>query len=33
MRGTDEEQVETIRPEFNPALVINFQGAKIISDL
>jgi hypothetical protein len=32
MRGSGEEQRETIRPEFNPAIMIDFQGAKITSD-
>ena len=32
MRGRGEEQRETIRPEFNPAIMIDFQGAKITSD-
>jgi hypothetical protein len=31
MRGSGEEQRETIRPEFNPAVMIDFQGAKITS--
>ena len=32
MAGSGEEQRETIRPEFNPAIMIDFQGAKITSD-
>ena len=32
MRGSGEQQRETIRPEFNPAILIDFQGAKITSD-
>jgi len=32
MRGSGEEQRETIRPEFNPASMIDFHGAKITSD-
>ncbi|MEJ2719170.1 MAG: IS1380 family transposase [Deltaproteobacteria bacterium] len=32
MSGRGEEQRETIRPEFNPAIMIDFQGAKITSD-
>ena len=32
MHGSGEEQRETIRPEFNPAIMIDFQGAKITSD-
>jgi len=32
MSGSGEEQRETIRPEFNPAIIIDFQGAKNISD-
>jgi len=32
MRGSGEEQRETIRPEFNPAIMIDFQGAKVTSD-
>ncbi|MGO9121369.1 MAG: IS1380 family transposase [Desulfomonilaceae bacterium] len=32
MSGGGEEQSETIRPEFNPAIMIDFQGAKITSD-
>ena len=32
MHGIGEEQRETIRPEFNPAIMIDFQGAKITSD-
>ncbi len=32
MSGSGEEQRETIRPEFNPAIMIDFQGAKITSD-
>ncbi len=32
MRGSGEEQRETIRPEFNPAIMIDFQGAKSTSD-
>ena len=32
MRRSGEEQRETIRPEFNPAIMIDFQGAKITSD-
>jgi len=32
MSGCGEEQRETIRPEFNPAIMIDFQGAKIASD-
>ena len=30
--GAVREQRETIRPELNPAIMINFQGAKITSD-
>ena len=32
MSRSGEEQRETIRPEFNPAIMIDFQGAKITSD-
>ncbi len=32
MSGRGEEQRETIRPEFNSAIMIDFQGAKITSD-
>lgn len=32
MHGSGEKQRETIRPEFNPAIMIDFQGAKITSD-
>ncbi|MBI5569052.1 MAG: transposase [Desulfomonile tiedjei] len=32
MVGSGEDQGETIRPEFNPAIMIDFQGAKITSD-
>ena len=32
MHGGGEQQRETIRPEFNPAIMIDFQGAKINSD-
>ena len=32
MHGSGEEQRETIRPEFNPAIMIDFQDAKITSD-
>jgi hypothetical protein len=32
MPASGEEQRETIRPEFNPAIMIDFQGAKIASD-
>jgi len=32
MSGSGEEQRETIRPEFNPAIMIDFQDAKITSD-
>ena len=32
MAGSGEEQRETIRPEFNPAIMIDFQSAKITSD-
>jgi len=32
MHGSSEEQEETIRPEFNPAIMMDFQGAKISSD-
>jgi hypothetical protein len=32
MRGSGEEQRETIRPEFNPAIMIDFHGAKITSE-
>jgi hypothetical protein len=32
MHGSGEEQRETIRPEFNSAIMIDFQGAKITSD-
>ena len=32
MCGSGEGQRETIRPEFNPAIMIDFRGAKITSD-
>jgi hypothetical protein len=32
MHGSGEEQRETIRPEFNPAIMIDFQGGKTTSD-
>jgi Transposase DDE domain group 1 len=32
MHGSGEEQRDAIRPEFNPAIMIDFQGAKITSD-
>ncbi len=32
MNGSGEETRETIRPEFNPAIMTDFQGAKITSD-
>lgn len=32
MSGRDEEESETIRPEFNPAIMVDFQGAKITSE-
>ncbi len=32
MRRSGENERETIRPEFNPAIMIDFQGAKITSD-
>jgi len=32
MIGSGEETNGTIRPEFNPAIIIDFQGAKITSD-
>ncbi len=32
MRGSGEEQSETIRPEFDRSIMIDFQGAKIASD-
>ena len=32
MSGTGEEQRETIRPEFDRSIMIDFQGAKITSD-
>ncbi len=32
MSGSGEEERETIRPEFNPAIMVDFQGAKITSD-
>jgi hypothetical protein len=32
MPASGEEQRETIRPEFYPAIMIDFQGAKIASD-
>ena len=32
MSGNGENERETIRPEFNPAIMIDFQGAKITSD-
>jgi len=32
MVGSGEDQRETIRPEFNPSITIDFQGAKITSD-
>ncbi len=32
MSGSGEETKETIRPEFNPGIMIDFQGAKISSD-
>jgi hypothetical protein len=31
MSGSGEVQRETIRPEFNPAIMIDFQGPKITS--
>jgi hypothetical protein len=32
MSGSGEKQRETIRLEFNPAIMIDFQGARITSD-
>jgi hypothetical protein len=32
MPASGEEQRETIRPEFNPVIMLDFQGAKIASD-
>jgi hypothetical protein len=32
MHGSGEEGRETIRPEFNRSIMIDFQGAKITSD-
>ncbi|MBI5252633.1 MAG: hypothetical protein HY912_24315 [Desulfomonile tiedjei] len=32
MSGSGEKERETIRPQFNPAIMIDFQGAKITSD-
>lgn len=32
MAGSGEEGRETIRPEFNRSIMIDFQGAKITSD-
>ncbi len=32
MSDSGEKERETIRPEFNPAIMIDFQGAKITSD-
>jgi hypothetical protein len=32
MSGSGEKERETIRPQFNPAIRIDFQGAKITSD-
>ena len=32
MSGSGEEQNETIRPEFDRCIMIDFQGAKITSD-
>ena len=32
MQGSGEEQSETIRPEFDRSIMIDFQGAKITSD-
>jgi hypothetical protein len=32
MSGGGEEQRETIRPEFDRSIMIDFQGAKITSD-
>jgi hypothetical protein len=32
MSESGEEQRETIRPEFNPVIMIDFQGAKITLD-
>ena len=32
MQGSGEEQNETIRPEFDRSIMIDFQGAKITSD-
>jgi hypothetical protein len=32
MHGSGEEQNETIRPEFDRSVMIDFQGAKITSD-
>ena len=32
MHGSGEEQNETIRPEFDRSIMIDFQGAKITSD-
>ena len=33
MSGSGEEQRDAIRPDFNPAIMIDFQGAKITSDV
>ena len=32
MAGSGEEERETIRPEFDRSIMIDFQGAKITSD-
>ncbi len=32
MHGSGEEERETIRPEFDRSIMIDFQGAKITSD-
>jgi hypothetical protein len=32
MHGSGEEQKETIRPQFDRSIMIDFQGAKITSD-
>jgi len=32
MVGSGEDRRETIRPEFNGSIMIDFQGAKITSD-
>ena len=32
MHGSGEKERETIRPEFDPSIMIDFQGARITSD-